>query len=267
MQWLRRGTLVISVGIGLAVLALVVHTFWLASQNDPPLLGQRVQDLQLLVIILLAVSGLYTVVFLLAPSMSDRILKQQAEQTVKAVRNQLFAIAGEFRELKEEIRQVMSGQVKALREVRAEVVGPTRPALEPPQDQINPLNGREYLHLSGRLRVLNNELVQIYQGLARLSVGHDPDSAKSYLNQALGLTADPTTAAEIHYSLACLLAREREFGEAIIELQTAFMNKSVELESRLTKDTEEGGELYQLANQEPYNRVLDDILMDVSIGT
>lgn len=268
MQWLRYATLVLCVGIGLSVLALVIHTFWLASQGDSPLLGQKVQDLQLLVIILLALTGLYTVVFLLSPSLSERIIKRQGEQTVKLIQKHLAASANDFRELKEEIRQVMSGEVKAMREGRAEIGTVPMAALEAPQltAPANPMGGREYLHLSGRLRVLNNELVHLYQGLAALSIPQDELAARTYLNQALGLTADPSTAAEIHYDLACLLARQGEPGEAVIELQTAFMHKSPELERKLTKDTEEGGPLYELTAKQPYNRILDDLLMDVSVG-
>jgi len=268
MQWLRYGTLVICVGIGLSVLALVIHTFWLASQNDPPLLGHRVQDLQLLVTILLALTGFYTVVFLLAPCMSERILKRQADQTVRLVQNHLSVNASDFRELKEEIRQILSCQAKAMREARAESVTAPRQALEVPQAAAPPstMGGREFLHLSGRLRVLNNELVQIYQGLAALSIPHDEPGAKTYLNQALSLTVEPTTAAEIHYDLACLLARQGELGEAVIELQTAFMNKTPELERKLTKDTEEGRPLFVLTAKEPYDRIVDDLLMDVSVG-
>lgn len=269
MRWLRYGIVVLCVGIALSVFALVIHTFWLASQGDTPLLGQKVQDLQLLVIILLALTGLFTVVFLLSPSLSERIIKRQGEETVKLIQKHLAASATDFRELKEEIRQVMCGQVKAMREVRGEIAISAIPALEGPQltASANPMGGREYLHLSGRLRVLNKELVQIYQGLAALSIPHDLVAAKTYLNQALGLTPDPETAAEIHYDLACLLARQGEAGEAVIELQTAFMHKSQELERKLTKDTEEGGALYELTARQPYNRVLDDLLMDVSVGS
>jgi tetratricopeptide (TPR) repeat protein len=268
MQWLRRITLIFAVGIGLSVLALVTHTFWSASQVDPPLIGQRVQDLQILVIILLGLAGLYTVVFLLSPNMSERILKEQADVTVKNVKMQVSVAIGDLRELREEIRQIMREQTQAMRVIRTELhAAPQQPAPAPPQaPAAATLNGREYLQLSGRLRILNNELVQIYQALAALCGPHEDAMARSYLNQALALTPDPVAAAEVHYAIACLLARQGDLGESIVELQTAFLNKSRELEDKLTKDTEEGGPLYALATTAPYDRVLNDLLMNVSVG-
>src|SRR5438552_14747221 len=112
MQVLRRITLIFAIGIGLSVLALVTHTFWSASQLDAPVLGQRVQDLQILVIILLGLAGLYTVVFLLSPNMSERILREQAEVAIKGVRAQMSIALGDLRELREEIRQIMEAQTK-----------------------------------------------------------------------------------------------------------------------------------------------------------
>jgi tetratricopeptide (TPR) repeat protein len=260
MQWLRRITLIFAVGIGLSVLSLVTHTFWSASQVDPPMLGQRVQDLQILVIILLGLAGLYTVVFLLSPNMSERILREQAEVTVKGVKTQISIALGDLRELREEIRQIMASQTKALREMRAEVVASPQPS------NGSSLNGREYMQLSGRLRLLSNELVQIYQALAALSAPQDDAMARSYLNQALALTPDPAGAAEIHYALASLLARQGDLGEAMIELQTAFLNSSRELEESLAKDTEEGGPLYTLATTAPHDSLVNDLLMNVSVG-
>jgi hypothetical protein len=264
MQWLRRITLIFAVGIGLSVLALVTHTFWSASQVDAPVLGQRMQDLQILVIILLGLAGLYTVVFLLSPNMSERILREQAEVTVKGVKVQLSVALGDFRELREEIREIMGAQTKALREIRTEVVA--APPQTPAPAASNHLDGREYMQLSGRLRLLNNELVQIYQALAAVSAPQDDSLARSYMNQALTLTPDPAAAAEIHYALACLLARQEDLGEAMVELQTAFLNKSRELEESLAKDTEEGGPLYALATKAPHDKLVNDLLMNVSVG-
>lgn len=271
MQWLRYGTLAICVGIALSVLSVSIHTFWIASQTDPPGLGQKIMDLQLLVVILLGVTALYTVVFLLAPSMSEQIIRRLAEQSVKAVKTQMLAGASELRELKDEIRRIVSGLSKAAPENRAEMSAPPRAALDSPQTPAAPgapapTTGREYLHLSSRVRVLNNELVLVYQALARLCMAQDPAAAKTYLTQALALNANPDAAGEIHYELACLHARTGELGEAAIEIQTAFMSKPRELGPKLAKDTEQGGPLYELASLEPYKRLLDDLLMEVSVA-
>src|SRR5437764_15159391 len=103
MQTLRRITLIFAIGIALSVLALVTHTFWSASKIDAPVLGQRVQDLQILVIILLGLAGLYTVLFLLSPNMSELLLKEQADVTVKNVKTQVSIAMGVLRALREEI--------------------------------------------------------------------------------------------------------------------------------------------------------------------
>lgn len=269
MQWLRRITLIFAVGIGLAVLVLVTHTFWSASQVDAPLVGQRMQDLQILVIILLGLAGLYTVVFLLSPNMSERILREQAEVTVKGVKNALSIALGDLRELREEVRQIMSEQTKVIRQMRAEVVAhPAPPTPAPPQTPAAPAADRhEYIQLSKRMRLLNSELVRIYEALAGLCAPDDDARARTYMKQALSLTPDPVAAAEVHYALACLLARKGELSEAVVELQTAFQNASRELQEKLTRDIEEGGPLYGLATTAPHDNAVNDLLTNVSVGS
>jgi hypothetical protein len=53
----------------------------------------------------------------------------------------------------------------------------------------------------------------------------------------------------------------------MVELQTAFRNASRELEEKLTRDTEEGGPLYALATTAPHDNVMNDLLMNVSVGS
>lgn len=264
MQLLRRCTLILSVAIALSVLVLVSQTFWRAAQSNPPALGPSVQDLQILVVILLSLSGLYMVVFLLSPSMSSLILKQQADQTVNLVRNQMSLALNELRELKDEMGKIVQKTEAALRELRQEARNPG--GAPTPNASTNHVNVRELAHVSGRLRVVDNELVQIYQALASPGTLYDPASAGFYLNRAIGLCTDPSAAADLHYALGCLLAREGEPGEALLEVQTAFRNKSPDLEQKLAKDTEEGGPLFELANQPPYDRVVNELLLDVSVG-
>lgn len=274
MQWLRRITLIFAVGISVSVFALVIRTFWSASKVDAPVVAQHVQDLQILVIILLGLAGLYTVVFLLSPNMSERILKEQADVTVKNVKAQVSVAVGDLRELREEIREIMRHPNQPTRGIRTEL-----PAAAPQHGPVGPqhgpaasahpaseLSGRDVVQLSGRLRVLNSELVQIYQRLAALCGPSEHEKARDYLNQALALSPDPSTASELHYALACLLAKEGDLDEAVIQLQTAFRNNSRELEHKLAKDTEEGGPLYALTTTPPHDRVLDDLLMNISIG-
>ena len=272
MQWLRRCTLVVSIGLGVSVLALVIHTFWMASQSNPPLLGQRVQDLQILVIILLALSSLYTVVFLLSPSVSDRILRRQADQTVKAVKTQMTASIAEMRELKEEFRRIMLGNEKLLRQIRSEGPALQIHIAEKPEETAPSLNtapptaGRDYAQVPARPQPVDHELATIYQALANPHAKPPDSSAKAYLTRAIGRTSDPAKAADLHYTLGCLLARNGDLEEALREIQMAFLNKSPDLDQKLAQDIEEGGPLFELANREPSDQVLLDLLMDVSVG-
>ncbi len=265
MRWLRACTLIVSIGLGVSILALVVHTFWMASQASPPLLGQSVQDLQILVIILLALSSLYTVVFLFTPTVSDQILRQQADQTVAAVKAQLQTSLEEFRGLIEESRRLMLGNETLVQQSQCHPPAVSSQVAESPKAG-GPGAGLEYAQPSGNLRVVDKELVKIYQALATPQTNQDNSSAISYLNRAIGLTSDPVAAAELHYTLGCLLGREGELEEALREVQMAFLNESPELEQKLANDTEEGGPLYELANREPYDQVILDLLMDVKVG-
>ncbi|MDQ2945595.1 MAG: hypothetical protein M3Y27_06590 [Acidobacteriota bacterium] len=240
MQWLRRCTLLVSIGLGLSVLALVIHTFWVASQPNPPLLSQRIQDLQILVIILLALSSLYTVVFLLSPSVSDRILRQQAEQTVRAVKTQLARSVEELREVKEEFRRIMLGNEKLARQLRWDAAGESPKAKELPK-----------------------EMPEATAPPLKTAASMDGDEQ---LNRAISLTSDTAAAGELRYSRGCLLASQGDLEKASREIQMAFLNKSPDLEQRLARDTEEGGPLYELASREPYDQVILDLLMNVSIG-
>ncbi len=219
----------------------------------------------MLVIILLALSSLYTVVFLLTPSVSDRILRRQADQTVKAVEAQLQASLEEFREVKEEFRRIMLGNERLLRQLQSERATVSPRSSESPRAAA-PGGGLQYAQLSGRLRVVDKELVNIYQALAAPETKQESRSAILYLNRAIGLTSDPAAAADLHYTLGCLLGRQGELEEALREIQMAFLNKCPELDQKLAKDTEEGGPLYELANREPYDQVILDLLMDVRVG-
>lgn len=188
--------------------------------------------------------------------MSELILREQAEMAVK-VKTALSIALGDLRE---EVRQIMSDQTKIIRQIRAEVVA------QPQTPAATALNRRDYIQLSGRVRLLKNELVQIYEALADLCAPDDDALARFYMHQALSLTADPVAAAEVHYALACLLARQGELGNATVELQAAFRNGSRELEKKLTRDTEKGGLLYALATTPPHDNVVNDLLMNVSVG-
>lgn len=257
------------------MLALVIHTFWLASQSNPPMLEQRVQDLQILVIILLALSSLYTVVFLLSPSVSDRILRQQAEHTVKAVKTQLAKSVEELREVKEEFRRIMLGNEKLIRQLRSDTLfwsgtrAEVTEATAPAHETAMPAGGFESAQRSDRSQEVpevDDELVKIDQALSDPLSKQENNGAITYLNGVIGRTSDPVAAAHLRYTRGCLLARQGELEKALREIEMAFLNKSPELDQKLAKDTEEGGPLFELASREPYDQVILDLLMNVSVG-
>jgi hypothetical protein len=111
-----------------------------------------------------------------------------------------------LRELRQEVRQIMSEQSQVIRQMHAEIVAQPQPPTTPETPVAAALNGREYIQLSERMRLLNSELVRVYEALAKLCTPDDDLLAITYMKQALGLTCDPVAAAEGHYALACLLA-------------------------------------------------------------
>ena len=87
---------------------------------------------------------------------------------------------------------------------------------------------------------------------------------------------DPGNAALVHYALGCVLARRGQeappgyraqyFVRSTQHLQAAFAHPSRQLEGWLSEDTDEGGDLYSLANTPPYDYVINDLLLNVSVG-
>lgn len=245
--------LVLAVCTGLAAMALTVHTLWGNVQTDSATTAQRMQDLEILLVIVLGLSALYTIFFLVSPSLNERILRQQAD-TVE-----------ELRGLKQEMEKLMREQTRNIQDAMQERTAPQ--PLRPAMDTGGPLNGREYLLLAGRVRTIERELVRIYEALATLFSDRDLSAARSFLHQALSLAPDAAVTAEIHYELGCLLAKSGEMDEAAEEIRASFRNKSRDLEKRLAKDTEEGGPLYVLANTAPGDVILNDLLMSLSVGS
>ena len=119
-------------------------------------------------------------------------------------------------------------------------------------------------------------------GLARIAqMEGDLETAVGLLESAVTSpnwekAPDPANAALVHYALACALARRgqnapageraQDFLRATRELEAAFAHPSRQLERMLSEDTEEGGDLFVLANALPYGNLIDDLLLNVSVG-
>ena len=56
------------------------------------------------------------------------------------------------------------------------------------------------------------------------------------------------------------------YNLAIEQLRAAFRHPSKNLEDALARDIEEGGVLYQLASTPPFDKAVNDLLLNVSVG-
>jgi hypothetical protein len=110
-------------------------------------------------------------------------------------------------------------------------------------------------------------LAEIYLGFGRIYAGSDSARSRFYLERALRLAAPESAAAsQIHYALACRYAASHQFPQAIRELSAAFEHQFRTLEERLAGDIEEGGQLYELASTPPFDKTVNDLLLNMSIG-
>jgi len=119
-------------------------------------------------------------------------------------------------------------------------------------------------------------------GLALVAMAEgDLDSAQGLLESAVEtgeweVSPNPRKAALVHYALARVLARRARqepaghraayLIRATQELQTAFAHPSRQLDDMLSRDIEDDGDLAPLANTLPYSNVINDLLLNVSVG-
>jgi hypothetical protein len=109
-------------------------------------------------------------------------------------------------------------------------------------------------------------LASLYRSFARLYSSEDQMRARHHLTQALRLApADSPLASELHYDLACWFAADRDFEHAMGELSAAFQHQSRALDDRLAIDIDEGGKLDELASTPPFDKALNDLLLNVSV--
>lgn len=258
-------------------------------QSRMDLLTKRVGDMELLVLILLGTSGLYAVVFVAASYLSATAFGRQADQTIRHIQDQVGLAMGDLRELQEETEE-------RLRKMTAPAPVPAReeptPASPLPgwETQIAEISARlagwqdQDLGEHARLELMEDErtaaclevmaasrdsssLARLYLAFGRIYASSDSTRSRFYLERALGL-AEPESAlaSEIHYQLACRSAASRDFPRAIRELTAAFEHQSKSLDERLASDIEEGGNLYELASTAPFDKAVNDLLLNMSIG-
>jgi hypothetical protein len=266
-------------------------------QDHMDLLSKRVGDMELLILILLGTSGLYAIVFVASSYFSATSFARQADQTIDHIQDQIGLAMGDLRELQEHTEQ-------RLRQMTTVPVTPqvTPQAEALPagwQTQIAEITARitawqglawedRLLSVQARLDLVQDEntaaylevaagpeagsaicsaLAGLYLGFGRIYASSDAARSRFYLERALRLTLpESALASEIHYELACHFAASHDFPPALRELAAAFEHQFKTLDARLAGDIEEGGKLYELASTVPFDKAVNDLLLNMSIG-
>ncbi len=250
----------------------------LADRMD--LLTKRVGDMELLVLILLGTSGLYAIVFVASSYFSATSFARQADQTIGHIQDQIGLAMGDLRELQEETEQRLSQMTAApapasptrwetqIAEITARLAGyEERPLNEPARFELmQDESMAAYLEVVAYAHA-SSSLAGLYLGFGRIYAPSDPVRSRFYLERGLRLAApESALASEIHYQLACRYAGSHDFRQAMRELASAFEHQFKTLEERLASDIEEGGKLYGLASTPPFDKDVNDLLLNMSIG-
>ncbi len=230
-------------------------------QDRVEILTKRAGDMELLVLLLLGASGLYALVFVASSYLGAVAFGRQADRTIANFRDQLGLALDGLGELKEEAERKLSEKPKYAAELSTRIA-----SLQP--DRLDDQTKLELLHYESAVAYLELTgaagIAELYRSLARF---YDTrDKARFYLNRALLLSpADSDFASEVHYDLACWYAANNDFAHATGELTLAFQRPSKVLDDRIAQDIEEGGELFHLANTPPFDKSLNDLLLNITL--
>jgi hypothetical protein len=292
MAVLRKIALGLLLAAAACVLVMATWQLWnyqqrgyVPIQSRVDLLTRRVGDMELLVLTLLGTSGLYAIVFAISSYFSATSFARQADQTIGHIQDQIGLAMGDLRELQEETEQRVH-QITAPAPAPAPV--PASPkgwelqiaeiTARLAQWQDRTLGEQERFELmqdesmAAYLEVAafshgNSSLAGLYLGFGRIYASTDSARSRFYLERALRLAApESAVASEIHYQLACRYAESHVFTHAMRELTAAFEHQFKTLEERLASDIEEGGKLYELASTAPFDKSVNDLLLNMSIG-
>jgi hypothetical protein len=249
-------------------------------QDRMDLIARQAGAMELLVLILLATSGLYAIVLVVSSYFSATSFARQADQTVSHMQDQIGLAMGDLRELQEQTEQRLS-------QMTAPAPAASATSWE---TQIAEITARlaawqdRSLSEHARLELMQDESTTAYLEIAagsqassslaglclvfgRIYASSDPARSRFYLERALRLAApESALASEIHYQLACRYAAAHAFPHAMRELAAAFEHQFKSLEEKLAGDIEEGGKLYDLASTAPFDKGVNDLLLNMSIG-
>ena len=247
-------------------------------QNRIDLLTKRVGDMELLVLILLGTSSLYAIVLVLSSYFSATSFGRQADQTIRHIQDQIGLAMGDLRELQEETEQRVHQMTAApaptpeweaqIAEIAARLAASEDRLLSEQErmELVRDENTTAGLEVAAGARAAA-QLAGLYLGFGRIYASSDSARSRFYLERALRLaTPESPLVSEIHYQLACRFAASHDFGRAMRELAAAFEHQFKTLEERLASDIEEGGKLYELASTAPFDKSVNDLLLNMSIG-
>ena len=220
----RRFTITVTLTAALAVLFLAVTMLWNARQWDylplpastsldalqqrVEIYDRRVNDLQLLVILLLGVCGLYTIVFVLAAHFSSLSFERRADRAVAQIKDQLGLAMGDLRELKEETRAELD---RLTREIPLEAPASLEQNLAALERRLASLAGQrlgedemqELVHAETAAPAIEliasprsvMTLAGIYRSIGVLYTSRDLARARFYLHRAIALAPEDFEAA------------------------------------------------------------------------
>ncbi len=268
-------------------------------QDHMDLLSKRVGDMELLILILLGTSGLYAIVFVASSYFSATSFARQADQTIGHIQDQIGLAMGDLRELQEHTEQRLRQMTTAPATPQADAQPPAgwQTQIAEITARITAWQGLAWQSLASEDRLLSEQarldLVQdenaaaylevaagpqapsaicsalggLYLGFGRIYASSDAARSRFYLERALRLALpESALASEIHYELACHFAASHDFPLALRELAAAFEHQFKTLDARLAGDIEEGGKLYELASTAPFDKAVNDLLLNMSIG-
>ncbi len=251
-------------------------------QDRVEILTRRVRDMELLVLTLLGTSGLYAIVFVVSSYFSALSFARQADRSVAAIKDQLGLAMGDLRELKEEAQRILYKAAElplqtvtepAALDVRVATAAQRLAAFPP--GRLDEHGRLELLHIENAVSGLDlapgsemaRALAGVYRDFARLYAQLDATRARFYLDRARVLAPESAhLASGIHYDIACSFAAADQFPAAMRALAAAFEHRSKELDDRLATDIEEGGPLYLIAATPPFDKEINDLLLNMSVG-
>jgi hypothetical protein len=257
-------------------------------------LSRRVGDMELLVLVLLVTSGLYALVFVASSYFSAKSFARQADRTVNHIKEEIGVAMGDLRELQEQpqgglanpdmtrgteehgasvneglatgtsIPEVWESQVAAM--AQRTTHWKTKNLTDHEKLELLRYESEAaYLEIAGGQR-LATAVASLYRNFSWIYAANEPVRARFYLDRALVLAfPEPQLASEVRYDLACWFAGAHDFEQAMRELAAAFQRQSTALDARLATDLEEGGRLFELASTPPFDKRLNDLLLNVSI--